>query len=47
MNNAICKRIASVEFWDGYAKWYKLWIEHTRYHSKIFDVLMAMTNPNW
>ena len=24
----ICRRAATVHFWDGYAPWYKLWREH-------------------
>ena len=43
MEQTICKRVATVKFWDGYAKWYKLWIEHTLYHQKIIEVLLAMT----
>jgi SAM-dependent methyltransferase len=39
--------VATVRFWNSYAKWYKLWIEHTHYHERIVDVLMAMTKPSW
>jgi ubiquinone/menaquinone biosynthesis C-methylase UbiE len=41
------KQASSIAFWDGYAKWYKLWIEHTQYHRRIVDVLMAMAKPGW
>jgi ubiquinone/menaquinone biosynthesis C-methylase UbiE len=47
MDSATCKRIASVKFWDSYARWYKLWIEHTHYHERIIEVLLAMTGPGW
>jgi SAM-dependent methyltransferase len=47
MEQAICKRVATVRFWDGYARWYKLWMEHTNYHKRIIEVLMAMTKPGW
>lgn len=40
-------RAASVEFWDHYARWYKLWVEHTRYHQKIIEVLGKMISPGW
>ncbi len=45
MQQTICNRTASVGFWDGYAKWYKLWMEHTNYHEKIVDALMATAWP--
>jgi SAM-dependent methyltransferase len=47
MEKAICKRVLTVKFWDGYAKWYKLWMEHTRYHERIIEVLVAMTRRGW
>jgi len=47
MEAAVCKQVATVKFWDGYAKWYKLWIEHTHYHERIIEVLMTMTKPGW
>jgi ubiquinone/menaquinone biosynthesis C-methylase UbiE len=47
MEQAICKRVATVKFWEGYAKWYKLWMEHTHYHERIIEVLMAVTTPDW
>lgn len=47
MENAICKRAATVSFWDGYAKWYKLWIEHNKYHNRIIEALTTMVEPGW
>ena len=47
MGNCTCKRASSVAFWDGYAPWYKLWIEHTNYHSRIIEVLTSMITPGW
>jgi SAM-dependent methyltransferase len=47
MEAVICKRVATVKFWDGYARWYKLWMEHTQYHQRITEVLLAMTERGW
>jgi SAM-dependent methyltransferase len=47
MEQAVCKRVATVKFWDGYARWYKLWMEHTRYHERIIEALVAMTGKGW
>lgn len=47
MENTICKRTATVQFWDNYAKWYKLWMEHNNYHDRIIDVLTTMAEPGW
>jgi SAM-dependent methyltransferase len=47
MEQAICKRVATTRFWDGYARWYKLWMEHTQYHQRIIEVLLAMTERRW
>lgn len=47
MEQAVCKRVATVKFWDGYARWYKLWMDHTRYHEKIIGPLLAMTEKGW
>ncbi|GAB4483994.1 MAG: hypothetical protein OHK006_06990 [Thermodesulfovibrionales bacterium] len=47
MTETICKRAATVKFWDGYAPWYKLWIEHNNYHSRIIEFLTSMVSPGW
>jgi SAM-dependent methyltransferase len=47
MEQAAFKRTASVEFWDSYARWYNLWMEHTHYHKRIIEVLMTLTKPGW
>jgi SAM-dependent methyltransferase len=47
MEQAVCKRVATVKFWDGYARWYELWMEHTQYHRRIIEVLLAMTERGW
>ena len=47
MGNAVCRKAARVSFWDGYAPWYKLWMEHNRYHDRILDVLFARAEPGW
>ena len=47
MANKVCSRTASVTFWDGYAPWYKLWMEHNRYHNRIIEALTTMVEPGW
>jgi SAM-dependent methyltransferase len=47
MEAAVCKRVATVKFWDDYARWYKLWMEHTQYHQRIIEVLLAMIERGW
>jgi SAM-dependent methyltransferase len=47
MKQAVCKRLTTVGFWDGYARWYKLWMEHTQYYQRIVEVLLAITEPGW
>lgn len=47
MSNAVCRKAATVSFWDGYAPWYKLWIEHNHYHDRMLDVLFARAEPGW
>ena len=44
---AVCRRAATVAFWDGYARWYKLWLEHTGYHAPIIEFLKEMVEPGW
>lgn len=39
--------MATINFWNGYARWYKVWMEHTRYHERVIEVLLAMTEPGW
>jgi hypothetical protein len=47
MEQTICPRAATVGFWDGYARWYKLWMEHTRYHDSVIELLMTIVEPGW
>lgn len=47
MQQAICKQIFTGHFWDDYARWYKLWMEHTQYHQRIIEVLLTMSEPGW
>jgi SAM-dependent methyltransferase len=42
-----CQRVATVRFWEGYAKWYKLWLDHTEYHKPIVRLLKEMVKPGW
>lgn len=47
MEQTICRKAATVGFWDGYARWYKLWMEHNKYHDRIVDVLTTHAEPLW
>ena len=47
MEQTICRDAGTVGFWDGYSIWYKLWMEHTRYHDRILDVLLSKAEPLW
>ena len=47
MEQTICHRAATVGFWDGYARWYKLWMEHNHYHDRIISRLMDNVEPGW
>lgn len=47
MEKTVCKKVATVQFWDIYAKWYKCWMEHNNYHNRIIDVLTTMAEPGW
>jgi len=47
MANTVCSRTASITFWDGYAPWYKLWMEHNHYHNRIIETLTTMIEPGW
>jgi ubiquinone/menaquinone biosynthesis C-methylase UbiE len=47
MEQAICKKAATVGFWDGYARWYKLWMEHTHYHDRVIGMLTEHVVPGW
>jgi len=47
MEWTICKKAAAVGFWDGYARWYKLWMEHNHYHDRVISMLMENVMPGW
>ncbi len=47
MSETLCKMAATVKFWDGYAPWYNLWLEHNCYHDRIIEVLTSMVAPGW
>ncbi len=38
---------ASVQYWNGNAKWYALWAEHNRYHDATIEVLSSLVRPGW
>jgi cyclopropane fatty-acyl-phospholipid synthase-like methyltransferase len=37
----------TIDYWNGNAKWYKLWIEHNEYHNRILEILMTFVQPGW
>ncbi len=47
MEGILCNRPATVDYWDGNAKWHKLWVEHNAYHNRIIQILMAFVRPGW
>lgn len=47
MEQTICTKVATVGFWDGYARWYKLWMDHNNYHDRMLDVLLSRAAPGW
>ena len=47
VDTTICKRAATIPFWNAYARWYKLWIEHNNYHDRIIETLTEVIKPGW
>ena len=47
VESAVCRRVATVGFWDGYARWYKLWLDHSSYHAPIIEFLKQTVEPGW
>lgn len=47
MEGNLCCKPATVEYWDGNAKWHKLWVEHNEYHNNIIEVLTTFVQPRW
>ncbi|NOY65076.1 MAG: class I SAM-dependent methyltransferase [Nitrospirae bacterium] len=47
MDSILCKRVSTISFWNLYARWYRLWFEHTRYHDRIIKTLTEMVRPGW
>ncbi|MDD8015066.1 MAG: methyltransferase domain-containing protein [Acidobacteriota bacterium] len=39
--------IRSVSYWNEYAPWYRLWLDHTDYHHGIKDLLAGIVRPGW
>jgi hypothetical protein len=46
-DDPIPRAIRDVSYWDEYAPWYKLWLEHTDYHHGIKDILAGLARPGW
>lgn len=34
-----------ISYWDKYARWYKLWIEHNNFHEPVIQLLFNMVCP--
>jgi SAM-dependent methyltransferase len=47
LRNVPCNDIATVSYWEQNARWHKLWINHTDYHSRIISFLMKRVQPHW
>jgi SAM-dependent methyltransferase len=43
----VAPAVRTVAYWDEYAPWYRLWLEHTEYHRGIKDRLAGITRPGW
>jgi hypothetical protein len=43
----LSSRPATVDYWDGNAKWHKLWVEHNEYHNRIIEILTTFVQPGW
>jgi len=38
---------ARVDFWNGYAPWYRRWRTHNEYHRPIVEALRSRVRPGW
>jgi SAM-dependent methyltransferase len=47
LENAARRAICTVRYWDGNAKWYRLWLDHNEYHERILEGLEAIVQPGW
>lgn len=47
MEGLLSIRPATVDYWDGNAKWHKLWFEHNEYHNRIIEILTTFVQPGW
>jgi ubiquinone/menaquinone biosynthesis C-methylase UbiE len=47
MKEILGGRSATIDYWDGNAKWHKLWIEHNEYHNRIIEILTRFVQPGW
>jgi SAM-dependent methyltransferase len=47
MVKTVLDKAASVQYWDGNAKWHKLWVEHNNYHDEIIRTLTSFVKPGW
>lgn len=45
--DSVPKAVRTVSYWDEYAPWYKLWLDHTNYHRGLKDLLARWVLPGW
>ncbi len=41
------KEIGTTEYWEENARWYKLWLDHNRYHERIRAFLESLVGGGW
>ncbi|KAF0180213.1 MAG: hypothetical protein FD164_1883 [Nitrospirae bacterium] len=41
------RAIASLDYWEQNARWYRLWVEHGNYHEPILHHLLKHIQPHW
>lgn len=47
MEKQIWKRATTPAFWQGYSRWYRQWMAHSRYHERIARTLTTLAKPSW
>jgi hypothetical protein len=40
-------RPKGVDYWNRRARWYRVWVEHNRYHEWIIETLINLVQPGW
>jgi SAM-dependent methyltransferase len=45
--NAKNPHYTTAKFWDIYAHWYGMWLNHVNYHKDILNTLLTIAKPGW